>query len=90
MWTKSLVAIFLAFPAAVGITGLCALLGPGALEARTLPVLLLFFPIWTATISLTFLARSGLRAGAWMLAICVLTFGGQYAAKALHWVVMPA
>ena len=88
--SKSLVAIFLAFPAAVGITGFCALIGPGSLEARTLPVLLLFFPLWVATISLTFLARNGLRAALWMILICVLTFGSQYLLKSSHWVVFPS
>lgn len=90
MWSKALVATFLAFPAAVGITGLCALIGPGSLESRTLPVLLMFFPLWVATMSLTFLARTGLRAAMWMVLICALTFGGQYALKSLHWVVFPA
>jgi hypothetical protein len=90
MWTKSVAAIFLAFPAAVAITGLLAYLGPGSLQARTLPMLLLFFPIWVSTISVTFLARSGARAVMWLMLVCVLGFGLLYLARTLQWVVLPA
>lgn len=90
MWSKSLAAIFLAFPAAVAITGLLAFFGPGSLHSRTLPMLLLFFPIWVSAISLTFLARSGLRAALWLVLVCILGFGVQYLAKSLQWVVLPA
>lgn len=90
MWSKSVAAIFLAFPAAVAITGVLALFGPSSLQARTLPALLMFFPIWVSTISLTFLARSGLRAASWLMLVCVLGFGALYLAKTLHWVILPA
>jgi hypothetical protein len=90
MWSKTLVAIFLALPAAVAVTGAFALLGPGSLATRTLPLLLLFVPAWVAAISLTFLARSGLRAAWWMLLVCVLGFGIQHLARSLHWVSLPA
>ena len=90
MWSKSLAAIFLGFPAAVAITGLLAFLGPGSLQARTLPILLLFFPIWVSTISVTFLASTGLRAALWLMLVCVLGFGLLYLARNQQWVVLPA
>lgn len=90
VWSKSLVAIFLAFPATVAITGLLALFAPGSLQARTLPTLLLFFPLWVSIISLTFLARSGLRAAAWLMLISVLGFGVLYLAKSTGWMALPA
>lgn len=90
MWTKSLAAIFLGFPAAVAITGLLAFLGPGSLQARTLPMLLLFFPVWVSTISVTFLASTGLRAALWLMLVCVLGFGLLYLARTQQWVVLPA
>jgi hypothetical protein len=89
MWIKSLAAVFLAFFAAVAVTGVIALFGPGSLDARTLPALLLFFPVWTATISLTFLARTGMRAVSWLLGVSVVGFGLQYLATSLHWVALP-
>lgn len=90
MWGKSLAAIFLAFPAAVAITGLFALLGPGSLQARTLPILLMFFPLWVTLISLAFLARSGLRAALWLMLICLLGFGAIHMTKTLGWVAVTA
>lgn len=88
MWGKSLAAIFLAFPAAVAITGLLALLGPSSLQVRTLPMLLLFFPLWVTVISLTFLARSGLRAALWLTVVSLLGFGALHAIKTMNWVVL--
>lgn len=90
MWGKSLAAIFLAFPAAVAITGLAALLGPGSLQTRTLPILLLFFPLWVTVISLTFLARSGWRAALWLVLICLLGFGALHVIKTMGWVALTA
>lgn len=90
MWGKSIAAIVLGFPAAVAITGLLAYFGPGALEARTLPMLLLFFPIWVSTISITYLARSGWHAAGWLSLISVVGFGLLYFARMLHWVELPA
>jgi hypothetical protein len=90
MWIKSLVAVCLAFPAAVAVTGVVALLGPGSLENRTLPVLLMFFPLWVAAISVPFLCRTGLRAALLLGSVCVVGFGLLHAAKSLHWVVLPA
>ena len=86
MWGKTLAAIFLAFPAAIAITGLLALLGPGDLSSRTLPILLLFFPLWVTVISLTFLARNGWRAAGWLGLICLLGFGAIHLIKTLGWV----
>ena len=90
MWGKWLAAIFLAFPAAVAITGVLSLLGPGSLQARTLPTLLLFFPLWVTVISLTFLASSGLRAALWLVIISVLGFGLLHFAKTTGWMLLPA
>lgn len=90
MWSKSLAAIFLGFPTAVAVTGLLAFFGPGSLQARTLPMLLLFFPIWVSTISVTFLASTGLRAALWLMLVCVLGFGLLYLARNEQWVVLPA
>lgn len=90
MWGKSLAAIFLAFPAAVAITGVLALFGPGSLQPRTLPTLLLFFPLWVTVISLTFLARTGLRATLWLVSISVLGFGLLHVAKTIGWITLPA
>lgn len=90
MWSKSLAAIVLGFPAAVAITGVLAFFGPGSLQMRTMPTLLMFFPIWVTTISVTYLARSGLRAAMWLLAISVAGFGLLYFARALQWVELPA
>lgn len=67
-----------------------AFFGPGSLQARTLPILLLFFPIWVSTISVTYLARTGLHAALWLLAISVTGFSLLYFARALHWVGLPA
>lgn len=90
MWGKSFAAIVLGFPAAVAITGVLAYFGPGTLQARTLPMLLLFFPIWVSTISITYLARTAWRAAGWLSLISGVGFGLLYLARQLNWVVLPA
>ena len=90
MWSKSLVAIFLALPAAVAITGVMVLLVPGSLQLRTLPVLMMFVPIWVAMICVTFLFRSGARAALWFGIICVTGFGLIHLAVGSGWMVLPS
>lgn len=87
---KTFAAIFLALPAAVALTGLLALLGPGSMQARTLPVLLLFFPLWIAAISASFAFGNGKQAILWMGTVSFLGCATLYAAKALQWVALPA
>jgi len=72
MLSKSLVAILVALPAAIALTGALALLGPGTLQARTLPVLLLFLPVWVAAICVAFAFRSAVRAALWLGLVCVI------------------
>ncbi|MEC5162528.1 MULTISPECIES: hypothetical protein [unclassified Janthinobacterium] len=89
MWAKSLAAGLLGFPLAVGLVGLVALLGPGSWEARTLPMLLLFFPIWVGCIAAAFLFQSGLRAWAWMGAATALCFALMHLVKTSGLVSLP-
>jgi hypothetical protein len=89
MWAKSLAAGLLGFPLAVGVVGLVALLGPGSWEARTLPMLLLFFPIWIGAIAAAFLFQTGLRAWAWMGGATALSFALLYLVKMIGLVSLP-
>jgi hypothetical protein len=73
--SKSLAALLLGMPLAVSLVGLLALWGPGALPERTLPALLLFFPVWVACICVPFWFRSGRGAWLWMGGLTVLGFG---------------
>lgn len=84
VWSKSCVAIFLALPAAVAITGVLALFSPGSLQVRTLPVLMMFVPIWVATICVVFVFQSGTRAAFWLGVVCVAGFGLIHMARLLH------
>ncbi|HSI48760.1 MAG TPA: hypothetical protein VLA61_10850 [Ideonella sp.] len=74
MWAKSMAAVLLGMPLAVAVVGLIALLGPGPLALRTLPSLLLFFPVWVVSISLPFWFRSGKAAWAWLGGATLLGF----------------
>lgn len=89
MWSKSLVAILLALPAAIAITGVLALFSPGSLQVRTLPALMMFLPIWVATICVAFVFQNGARAAFWLGVVCVVGFGLIHLARLLHWVVLP-
>ncbi|MDC8758465.1 hypothetical protein [Janthinobacterium fluminis] len=90
MWSRSLAAVLLGFPLSVALVGLCVLLGPGAGGTRTLPMLLLFFPIWVGVMSLAFMFRTGLRAWAWMGGATLLSFTLLYLVKAFGLVSLPA
>lgn len=89
MWGRSLAAGLLGFPLAVGLVGLLALLGPGSWEARTLPLLLLFFPLWVGAMAAAFLFRNGKRAWAWMGALTALCFALMYLVKTTGLVRLP-
>lgn len=88
MWARSLAAALLGLPLTVSLVGLVALLWPGDLHARTLPWLLLSFPIWIGVMSLAFLAGSGWRAWAWMGGGTAACFAAIVAVKALGWVTV--
>jgi len=89
MFSKSLVALFIAPAAAVVLLGMIALLGPGSLQVRTLPVLLFLLPTWVVTICAVFLFPTGLRAALWLGALCVSGFGLICLARHLGWVILP-
>lgn len=74
MITRWLAALLLGLPLAVALIGPLALWGPGTPSQRTLPLLLLFFPLWMACICLPFAMDNVRRACAWMtaLALCGL------------------
>lgn len=81
MWAKSFAAVLLAPPLAVALVGLAALLSPD--QGRdTLPVLLMFFPVWMTLMALTYLFRTGLRAWLWMGAATVAGFALLHVLKA--------
>ncbi|MBD9370635.1 hypothetical protein [Xanthomonas sp. XNM01] len=90
MWARSLAAALLGLPLTVAIIGLLALVWPGDPTRTTLPWLLLSFPLWTAVMSLAFIARSGLRAWLWMGGATLLCFSLIHVVKLLGWVELPA
>lgn len=79
-------AVFLGFPASVAILAVLLMVAPGPLPVRTLPLLLLFFPIWVGVSSGAFLCRTGAAAFAWLGSITVVGFGALHTATALGWV----
>lgn len=90
MWAKSLAAVFLGLPLAVGLIGLIALAWPGSFEIKTLPWLMMFFPIWILAMSFPFQCKSGLRAWCWMGLATLVCFGAIFVLKHIGWVVLPS
>ncbi|MBC3919386.1 hypothetical protein H8L32_17985 [Undibacterium sp. CY18W] len=83
MWAKSLAAALLGLPLSVAIVGLLALFGPGDVKTRTLPLLLLVFLVWIASMCSAFLFKTGLRAWLWMGAATLLGFTAIHLLKAM-------
>jgi hypothetical protein len=81
MWGKSTAAALLGLPLSVALVGLAALLG-GDQARTTLPLLLLFFPVWIGVMAAAFLFRSGLRAWLWMGGLTVAGHAALYLLKA--------
>lgn len=65
MWSKSFAAIFLAPPLSVALVGLLALLSNHQ-QRDTLPILLLYFPVWMTVMAMAYMFKTGLRAWLWM------------------------
>ena len=81
MWSRSLAALLLGFPLAVAVVGLAALLC-GSQSGATLPLLLLFFPVWVGAMALAFLFKNGVSAWLWLGGATLLGFGLMAALKA--------
>lgn len=81
MWAKSLAALLLGFPLAVALVGLAAVIS-GNQALTTLPLLLLFFPVWVGASALAFGFRSGLRAWLWLGGATLLGFALLHVLKA--------
>lgn len=74
MLAKALAALLLGMPLAVAMVGVAVYLsGPHALT--TLPLLLLFFPVWIAVMVSAFACRSGVRAWLWLGGATVAAHG---------------
>jgi hypothetical protein len=81
MLGKSTAAIFLGLPLAVLMVGFLALLSNDQTNT-TLPWLLLFFLVWIAVMTATFLFKSGLRAWLWMGSLTIIGFTALHFLKA--------
>ncbi|MBV7535647.1 hypothetical protein KW842_07715 [Duganella sp. sic0402] len=81
MWGKSTAAVFLGMPLAVLVTGFAALLSSDQANT-TLPWLLVFFLIWIAVMTCTFLFKTGLRAWLWMGGLTVAGYAALHFLKA--------
>lgn len=81
MWARSLAALLLGCPLAVALVGLAAVLS-GNQAVTTLPMLLLFFPVWVGAMSCAFAFKNGLRAWLWMGGATLAGFGLLHLLKA--------
>jgi len=81
MWGKSTAAVFLGLPLSVLMVGMAALLSSDQANT-TLPWLLLFFLVWIAVMTCTFLFRTGLRAWLWMGGMTVAGYTALHFLKA--------
>jgi len=90
VWGRSLASVVLGFPLATAIIGIIIFLVPGDLHATTLPLLLMFFPLWVTVMSLPFLCSTGKQAWGWMGLATVLGFAILYLIKAAGLVTLPA
>lgn len=81
MLFKSLAALLLGMPLAVALVGV-AVLASGGGAAITLPLLLLFFPVWIGVMACAFLCRSGARAWLWLGGATVAGFAVIHLLKA--------
>lgn len=81
MWGKSTAAVFLGLPLSVLVIGLAALLSSDQ-ASTTLPWLLLFFLVWIAVMTCTFLFTTGLRAWLWTGGLTLAGYTALYFLKA--------
>lgn len=81
MWAKSLAGVLLGFPLAVALVGLVAVMS-GNQALTTLPLLLLFFPLWVGATALAFGFRNGVRAWSWLGGATLLGFALLHLLKA--------
>ncbi|MEM1190764.1 MAG: hypothetical protein AAF933_15160 [Pseudomonadota bacterium] len=74
MLAKSLLILFLSVPASVAILGTLLVLTP-AEPAKTLPSLLMFFPLWIGVASSCYLLRRNGVIAALLVSITLVGFG---------------
>jgi hypothetical protein len=81
MWGKSTAAVLLGMPLSVLLVGFAALLSSDQ-ATTTLPWLLLFFLVWIAVMTATFLFKTGLRAWLWLGGLTVAGYAALHFLKA--------
>ncbi len=81
MISRCLAGILLGLPASLWLLGALALIWPGRWDAHVVPVTLLFFPLWIAFMSASFLLPAGWRCWAWLAFANLAGFGALWAAK---------
>lgn len=80
MLTKSLLVVLLSIPASVAILGSVIVLTPAA-PTKTLPSLLMFFPLWIAVASLAYLLQRNRTITIVLVSISLAGFGLIQATK---------
>lgn len=86
MWARAAAGTLPGFFLAAALTGLICWLPPGPWQRMLVPGLLVFAPIWMATIALAFAFGTGKRAWAWLSVMALLGFCLLWALRGLGWV----
>ncbi len=81
MLGKSLAAALLGIPLAALLVGLPALLSSDQ-HRTTLPLLMLFYPVWIGVMACAFAFKTGLRAWLWMGVATMAGYGALHLLKA--------
>lgn len=81
MWVRLTAGVLLGLPLAVAVIGILDWVWPGPWQAVLVPMLVLFFPLWTVLMAAAFAVRSGRRAWTWMGLGNVLAFGVLWTLK---------
>lgn len=86
MWGRATAGLFPGFVLAAALTGLLGWMLPGPWQASLVPCLVMFFPLWTAIASASFLFVDGKRAWTWIGTAAVLTMSLLWLLQGMGWI----